>query len=97
MFWKCKGYTGVNKPSLVISLQKDVISDKLIEQIAKLAFTEGSYEFGLNLLLNAGRIAEKESLPVINAQIVDSAYILLKTQKIEWRPTKLLPEDDIAF
>jgi Cdc6-like AAA superfamily ATPase len=80
-----------------ISLQKNVISDELIEQIAKLAFTEGSYEFGLVLLQNAGRIAEKESLPVIDARIVDSAYTLLRSQGIEWRPTEIYPEDRVAY
>ncbi|MFX0043519.1 MAG: Cdc6/Cdc18 family protein [Candidatus Hodarchaeota archaeon] len=85
------------KERVDVGLQKGVISNELIERIAKLAFIEGNYEFGLRLLLNAGRIAVQESLPVINARIVDFAFTLLKTQRMEWRPIEIFPEDNVAY
>ncbi len=53
-----------------MSLNKNVLSDKLIEMISDITFSSCDVRYGLNMLWRASKIAESKNLKYINAECI---------------------------
>ncbi|MFX1260422.1 MAG: Cdc6/Cdc18 family protein, partial [Promethearchaeota archaeon] len=68
--YSCEQIFDILKYRAEISLEKNTISDELIEMISEIVFLKGDIRYGLNLLWKAGKIAESKNLKSITTECV---------------------------
>ncbi|HEA70954.1 hypothetical protein LCGC14_1138140 [marine sediment metagenome] len=64
-------------------LRKNVITDKIIEEIAEIAFTVGDIRYGINLLWKSAKISESKELSYISSECIKEADGKIINSKIQ--------------